>query len=605
MARKFAEQINEALKLMPTTPGVYQFLNKAGEVIYVGKAKNLKRRVSSYFVDSQDHSIKVKVMVGKIAEIRHIDTATEQDALLLENSMIKSLKPRYNILLKDDKTYPWIVIHNEPFPRVESTRRVIKNGSVYFGPYASVTMQKSMLEFIRNIYPLRTCRLNLSTAAIDKQKYRVCLQYHLGNCKGPCVGAQSEDEYAATIDMVKKNLRGDLKPTKQYLEQEMMRAAEALNFEVAARYKTKLAQLDNYAAKSIIVSDWIGDVDIFSLLIDDDTAYCNFVRMVSGSVVQSFTVQLSVGAEDDEKAILTQAIIQISDEYAGRLSHEVIVPFLPEEERFEGVKFTVPQRGDKLKLLEFSQRGAKMYHLEKMKNLEIKNPEKHTERVLAAMQRELHLDKPPRHIECFDNSNLQGTYPVASCVVFRDGRPSRKEYRHFNIKTVVGPDDFASMREIIFRRYTRLLAEKAELPDLIIVDGGKGQLSSAYSILKELGLESRIPIVGLAKRIEEIFFPNDPLPYYLDRTGEPLRVVMHLRDEAHRFGITFHRNKRSAGFIQTDLESIEGVGKITADKLLKHFRSVKAIRSASREQLAEVIGNSRAEKVFAHYHSED
>ncbi len=596
-----SEHLRELLKLMPTTPGVYQFFNRAGEIIYVGKAVNLKRRVSSYFIDSQKHSTKVRVMVGKIVDIHHIDTSSEQDALLLENAMIKSLKPRYNILLKDDKTYPWIVVRNEHFPRVESTRRMVKDGSAYFGPYPSVMLQKSMLEFLRGIYRLRTCRLNLAPEAIAKGKYRVCLQYHLGNCKAPCVGGQSEEEYLQTIEMVKKNLRGELRPTRQYLEEQMHVAADALKFEVAAQYKTKLSMLDNYAGKSIIVSDYLGNVDVFSLLVEDDAVYCNFVRVVHGSVVRSFTAEFSAGAEDDQATILTSAIVAMRDEFDIRLAHEVIVPLLPDESRFENVTFTVPQRGDKLKLLEFSQRGAKMYRLEKMKNLEIKNPEKHTERLLAAMQKELHMDVPPRHIECFDNSNLQGTHPVASCVVFRDGRPSRTEYRHFNIKTVVGPDDFASMREIIHRRYSRLLEEHAELPDLIIVDGGKGQLSSAYATLKELGLEHKIPIVGLAKRIEEIFFPGDPLPYYLDRTGEPLRVIMHLRDEAHRFGITFHRNKRSADFIQTELESIPGIGKATADRLLKHFRSIKAIRAASQEQLAEVVGASKAAKVAAHF----
>ncbi len=595
-------KIKEQVSLLPITPGVYQFLNREGKIIYVGKAVNLRRRVSSYFSESKEHSAKVKVMVRQIAEIRHIDVATEQDALLLENSLIKTLQPRYNILLKDDKTYPWIVVRNEPFPRAQSTRRLIRDGSHYFGPYASVTVQKNMLELIHGIYQLRTCKLNLSPENIARGKYRVCLQYHLGNCKGPCIGNQSPEEYADSIEMVRKMLKGDLKATTDWLHDAMDTAAAELKFETAAHYQSRLRLLENYAGKSVIVSSMLGNVDVFSLLVDDDAAYCNFVRVVAGSVVNSFTSEFSIGADEDPKTILSQAISIVSERIAGRLAHEVIVPFLPEEGLFEGIRFSVPARGEKLKLLEFSQRSARLFRAEKMKNLEIKNPEKHTQRLMEAMRKALHMEVQPRHIECFDNSNIQGNYPVASCVVFRDGKPSRKEYRHFNIKTVVGPDDFASMREIIHRRYSRLLAEGAELPDLIVVDGGKGQLSSAYAVLCELGLETKIPIIGLAKRIEEVFFPNDPLPYYLDRTGEPLKVIMHLRDEAHRFGITFHRNKRSADFVKTSLRQIPGIGETTADRLLRTFRSVTRIREASLDELSELIGPAKAKTVYDHYH---
>lgn len=596
--------VKEQVALLPTTPGVYQFLNRSGEVIYVGKAKNLRRRVSSYFMESRDHAPKIKLMVRQIAELRHIDVPTEQDALLLENSLIKTIQPRYNTLLKDDKTYPWIVIRNEPFPRVMSTRRLIRDGSQYFGPYSSVMVQKNMLELVHGIHQLRTCSLNLSPEAIARGKYGVCLEYHIGNCKGPCAGHQSAEDYMAGIERIRKTLRGDLRSTREYLMQQMNDAAAELNFEAAAHYKNRLVLLDNYESKSVIVSSTLRRVDVFSLLMDPaaSVAYCNYVKVSDGTVVNSFTVQLSVGAEADEKEVLSRAIYEISERLSGRLAHEVIVPFLPEEGLFEGVKFTVPSRGDRLQLLEFSQRSARLYRLEKLKNLEIKNPEKHTDRLMEAMRLALHMDVQPRHIECFDNSNLQGTYPVASCVVFRDGKPSRKEYRHFNVKTVVGPDDFASMREIVGRRYSRLLAEGGDLPDLIVVDGGKGQLSAAYGVLCELGLENRIAMIGLAKRIEEVFFPNDPDPYYLDKTGEPLKVIMHIRDEAHRFGITFHRNKRSAGFVHTQLEEIEGIGTKTADMLLRRFRSVAGVRKASLEALTEAVGESRARKVYAHFH---
>ena len=596
--------VKEQVALLPTTPGVYQFLNRSGEVIYVGKAKNLRRRVSSYFMESRDHAPKIKLMVRQIAELRHIDVPTEQDALLLENSLIKTIQPRYNTLLKDDKTYPWIVIRNEPFPRVMSTRRLIRDGSQYFGPYSSVMVQKNMLELVHGIHQLRTCSLNLSPEAIARGKYGVCLEYHIGNCKGPCAGHQSAEDYMAGIERIRKTLRGDLRSTREYLMQQMNDAAAELNFEAAAHYKNRLALLDNYESKSVIVSSTLRRVDVFSLLMDPaaSVAYCNYVKVSDGTVVNSFTVQLSVGAEADEKEVLSRAIYEISERLSGRLAHEVIVPFLPEEGLFEGVKFTVPSRGDRLQLLEFSQRSARLYRLEKLKNLEIKNPQKHTDRLMEAMRLALHMDVQPRHIECFDNSNLQGTYPVASCGVFRVGKPSRKEYRHFNVKTVVGPDDFASMREIVGRRYSRLLAEGGDLPDLIVVDGGKGQLSAAYGVLCELGLENRIAMIGLAKRIEEVFFPNDPDPYYLDKTGEPLKVIMHIRDEAHRFGITFHRNKRSAGFVRTQLEEIEGIGTKTADMLLRRFRSVAGVRKASLEALTEAVGESRARKVYDHFH---
>ncbi|MBQ5902950.1 MAG: excinuclease ABC subunit C, partial [Alistipes sp.] len=448
-----------------------------------------------------------------------------------------------------------------------------------------------------------TCKLNLSPENIARGKYGVCLEYHIGNCKGPCIGAQSEEEYATQLDLVHAILKGDLRPVRQYLTREMERAATELRFEQAQGYKQRLDALDNYAGRSVIVSAKISDVDIFSLLVDDDVAYCNFVRIRHGSIVGVTTLRLMTGVDSSEADMLTLAIQHAVETLAdGKLAREVIVPFLPSTTLlFDGVTFTVPKRGEKLELLEFSQKSARIYRAEQLKNLEIKNPERHTERLMEAMRKELHLQKQPRHIECFDNSNLQGSYPVASCVVFRDGKPSRKEYRHFNVKTVEGPDDFASMREIVYRRYSRLLEEGQELPDLIIVDGGKGQLSSAYEVLCALGIENRVPIVGLAKRIEEIFFPGDPEPYYLSRTGEPLKVVCHLRDEAHRFGITFHRQKRSKDFIHSELEQIEGVGSKSIQTLLRHFRTVEKVRTAPLEEVAGIVGQAKARKIKAYF----
>ena len=597
--------LKEQVALLPLEPGVYQFLDRTGTVIYVGKAKSLRKRVSSYFMQNKEHPPKVRVLVRQTVEIRHIVVDSETDALLLENSLIKELQPRYNILLKDDKTYPWIVVRRENFPRIQSTRQLQRDGSQYFGPYSSVTMQHSILEFIREVIPLRTCSLNLAPEAIARGRYTVCLQYHLGNCKGPCIGAQSAEEYRQLLDMAVSVLKGDLRPVRAYLEGEMRRAAEALQFETAQRYKSRLAALENYSARSVIVSARIVDVDVFSLVEDDDAAYCNFLRIRNGSITAVSTVRLTPGVDTDRAQMLTLAIQHVVEQIAGgELAREVIVPFLPSATMlFDGVTFTVPRRGEKLDLLAFSERSARIYRAEQLKNMEIKNPERHTERLMNAMQKELRLPRQPRHIECFDNSNLQGTNPVASCVVFRDGRPSRKEYRHFNIKTVVGADDFASMREIVFRRYTRLMAEGQELPDLVIVDGGKGQLSNAYAVLCELGLEKQVPIVGLAKRLEEIYYPGDPMPYYLSRTGEPLKVVCHIRDEAHRFGITFHRQKRSNDFLRSELKGIAGIGPRTVETLLGHFRTVARIRNASDEELIELIGAARTQRLRKHFAS--
>ena len=597
--------LREQVALLPLSPGVYQFLDRSGTIIYVGKAKSLRKRVSSYFVQSKEHSPKVRVLVKQIAAIRHIVVGSETDALLLENSLIKTLQPRYNILLKDDKTYPWIVVRREHFPRVQSTRTLTRDGSQYFGPYGSVMMQHSVLDFIREVVPLRTCKLNLDPGAIARGKYTVCLQYHLGNCKGPCVGRQSEEEYGRLLEMVVSVLKGDLRPVRQYLEGEMARAAAELKFELAQRYKQRLDALDNYAGKSVIVSAKIVDVDVFSLLPDDDVAWCNFVRIRHGSIVGVSTVKLSTGVGGDERDMLTLAIQHIVEHIAGGgLAREVIVPFLPSTTLlFDGVTFTVPKRGEKLELLEFSQKSARIFRAEQLKNLEIKNPERYADRLMNAMQKELRLDRQPRHIECFDNSNLQGSHPVASCVVFRDGKPSRKEYRHFNIKTVEGPDDYASMREVVFRRYTRLMAEGAELPDLIIADGGKGQMGVIHEVLERLGLD--IPIAGLAKddrhRTAELLCGFPPLLVGIRPTSPLFHFLSQIQEEVHRFAIAFHRQKRSKAFIHSELEQIEGIGDKTVQTLLRHFRTVEKVRAANIEELSALVGPAKAKKIKAFF----
>ena len=589
--------LREQVSQLPMSAGCYLFENSKGEVIYVGKAKHLRNRVRSYFVDSREHSAKVRVMVRQIASMRHIVVDSEADALLLENSLIKTLQPRYNILLKDGKTYPWIAITAEPFPRIISTRRLVKDGSQYFGPYSSISAQRAVLEALHDIVPLRRCRLKMSEESVAQGRHELCLEYHLGNCDAPCVGHCDKAKYGEYVAMATSVLKGDLRPVRTLLEREMFRESEALRFEQAAHYKARLEALASYTSRSVIVSAKMGDVDCFSLLVDEGEAYCNFLRVRNGSIVAVHTATLSVGVESDERQMMTLGISHTIESLELKLSPNVLVSHLPYEGLFEGVRFVVPQRGEKRELLDFSLRSARIARAERLKNLEIHSPERHADRIMEAMQRELRLEREPRHIECFDNSNLLGTNPVASCVVFRDGKPSRKEYRHFNIKTVVGADDFASMREILTRRYSRLLEEGAELPDLIVVDGGKGQLSSAYAVLQELGIADRVPIVGLEKRLEEVFYPNDSMPYYLSRTGEPLKVICHIRDEAHRFGITHHRNRRSKNFLLTGLEGIEGIGEKSITALLRHFRTLSNLRKASLEKVAEVVGQSRAQKV--------
>lgn len=601
MDDKRISTLKEQVAMLPLSPGCYMFENSRGEVIYVGKAKSLRKRVSSYFLQNKDHTPKVRVMVSRIASLRYIVVDSETDALLLENSLIKTLQPRYNILLKDDKTYPWIVLRNEHFPRVQSTRQLVRDGSQYFGPYGSVAAQHAILEFVREVVPLRTCKLNLAPDIIAKGKYMPCLQYHIGNCKAPCIGAVGEQEYSVFVDLVTSVLKGDLRPVKSYLEGEMQRAADELRFEAAQRFKARLDALEKYRSRSVIVSANIVDTDVFSLLVDGDEAFCNFIRVRGGSIVAIHTARISAGIEEDERSMLTLGMQHVADNIAGELSGEVIVPFLPHEEFFPNVRFVVPKRGERRSLLEFSERSARIFRAEQLKNLEIKNPERHAERLMESMRRELRLDRQPRHIECFDNSNLQGTSPVASCVVFRDGKPSRKEYRHFNIKTVDGSDDYASMREIVYRRYRRLLDEGAELPDLIIADGGKGQMGAIHEVLERLQLN--IPIAGLAKdnhhRTSELLCGYPPVSIGLRPTSSLFHLFTHIQEEVHRFAITFHRQKRSNAFLHSELEKVEGIGAKSIETLFKHFRTMSKIKSASLEELAAVVGRSKAEKIFS------
>lgn len=590
--------LKSLVELLPNQPGVYQYLNEEGVVIYVGKAKDLKKRVSSYFTSRKYESKKLLVLVRKIRDIKHIVVATESDALLLENTLIKKLQPKYNINLKDDKTYPWIAVKNEAFPRVFSTRRYVKDGTRYFGPYTSVTLLRTLLELVKQIYPLRTCNLLLDENSISRGKYKACLEYHIGNCKAPCISNQNTEDYTNSIKEIVEILKGNLGEVLDLLEEKMKNAAADYRFEEAQQIKQKMLLLKNYQSKSVVVGTNVSNIDVFSMVNDASTAFVNFMRVNKGMVVQSHNFEIKLQIEEEKESILSFVIAEMH-ERLGFISREVIVPFLPDQV-LPNVSFTIPQRGDKMKLLELSERNAKMFRLEKMKQLEKVDPDRHAERILETMRKDLHLDDLPAHIECFDNSNIQGTNPVAACVVFKNARPSKKDYRHFNVKTVVGPDDFASMKEIVFRRYKRLLDEGEPLPSLIVIDGGKGQLSAAVSSLKELNLIHRIPIVGLAKRMEEIYFPNDPVPLYLDKNSESLKVLMHIRDEAHRFGITFHRKKRSDSFIQSEIKSIPGIGEKTAMELYTKFKTVKKMREASLEDLATVVGNHRA-KIIADY----
>ena len=585
--------IDIQLQTLPSSPGIYQFYDKSDVLIYVGKAINIKKRVSSYFQKHHD-SGKTRVLVKKIVRIEHIVVETESDALLLENNLIKKYQPRYNILLKDDKSYPWICIKKERFPRIFQTRRVVKDGSLYFGPYTSIKTIRTLLELIKELYPLRNCSYDLSEQNIKNQKFRVCLEYHLKNCKGACKGLQSEQDYSENILEIIEILKGNFKDALKRFREEMLYLATQLRFEEAQQIKEKIDILENYQAKSTIVSTKINNVDVFSIVSDEEYGYVNFLQVAYGAIVRAHTVEIKKKLEETDKELLELAIIDIRERFFSN-SKEIITPF--EVVLSENLQLTIPKQGEKHQLLELSLRNAKLFRQERFKQEKIIDPERHTNRILSQMQRDLHLSVPPIHIECFDNSNIQGTNPVSACVVFKNAKPSKKDYRHFNVKTVEGPNDFASMEEVVYRRYKRLLDEEQSLPQLIVIDGGKGQLSSALKALEALELRGKIAIIGIAKRLEEIYFPNDNIPLYLDKRSETLKIIQQIRDEAHRFGITFHRQKRSKSAIISELDNIEGIGNKTKEALLKHFKSVKRIQEASLEELQTVVGH-RGKKVF-------
>lgn len=585
------------IQALPDNPGVYQYYDKEGKILYVGKAKNLKKRVASYFNRVHD-TAKTNVLVKKIVTIKHIVVPTESDALLLENNLIKTLLPRYNVLLRDDKTYPWICIKKEPFSRLFPTRKMVKDGSEYFGPYTSFKTVSVILDLIKELYPLRTCNFDLSQNNIENHKYKVCLEYHIGNCKGACEGFESLENYQTQINAIREILKGNFKDSMKDFKEIMNDLASKMLFEEAQKIKEKIEVLENYQSRSTIINPKITNVDVFSIISDEVAGFVNFLQISHGSIIRSHTMEIKKKLEETDEELLTLAIIELRERF-NLLSKEIIVPF--EVDLGENIKITIPQLGDKKQILDLSIRNAKFFRIEQLKQLQIIDPERHTNRIMAQMQKDLRLPVEPRHIECFDNSNIQGTNPVAACVVFKDGKPSKKDYRHFNIKTVEGPNDFASMEEVVFRRYKRLLDENEPLPNLIIIDGGKGQLSSALKSIDELGLRGKIAIIGIAKRLEELFYPGDSVPLYLDKKSETLKVIQYLRNEAHRFGITFHRDKRSKSALNSSVESIDGIGEKTMQVLIKHFKSIKRLKTASEIDIAAIIGASKARKIVAFY----
>ncbi len=585
------------IQSLPDNPGVYQYYDKDDKILYVGKAKNLKKRVSSYFTKSHDN-YKTSVLVKKIVSIKHIVVATESDALLLENNLIKKLQPRYNILLKDDKSYPWICIKNEPFSRIFPTRRMTKDGSEYYGPYTNFKVVNTILEMIKELYPLRTCNYDLSQANIKSGKYKVCLEYHIGNCKGPCEGLESLENYQKQVEAIRQILKGNFKNSLREFKAQMKELAEEMQFEAAQKVKEKIEVLENYQAKSTVLNPKLSNIDVFSIVSDETMAYVNFLQISHGAIVRSHTMEIKKKLEETDEELLELAVVEIRERFKLN-SKEIILPF--PLSLGENLKITVPQLGDKRQILDLSIRNAKYYRMDQLKQIKIVDPDRHTNRIMAQMKKDLRLSVEPRHIECFDNSNIQGTNPVAACVVFKDGKPSKKDYRHFNIKTVEGPDDFASMEEVVFRRYKRLIDENEPLPQLIIIDGGKGQLSSALKSVDALGLRGKIAIVGIAKRLEELFYPGDSAPLYLDKKSETLKVIQFLRNEAHRFGITHHRDKRSKAALTNSLESIPGIGEKTMITLLKHFKSVKRLQLASEKEISDVVGLSKAKKITEFY----
>ena len=594
-----SDKIKSILKTIPTDPGVYRYYDEKDEIIYVGKAKNLKRRVSSYF-NKQQHSGKVKVLVSRIADIKFTVVNNEMEALLLENNFIKQYKPRYNILLKDDKTYPWICVKNERFPRVFLTRKKVNDGSIYFGPYPSVTVAKTFLEMLRKLYPIRNCKLILKEEHIYNGHYRPCLEYHIGNCKAPCDGSISEEDYRQMILNVKKVIKGNIQEVLKDMKAQMMDHASRLEFEQAQVIKDKYDLLENYHAKSVVCSNTLFDIEVFSYEDAGNFFYVNYMKIVEGAIIQSHSFEIKRKLDETAEELMSIAIIEVRQMMESHNIKEIIVP-IDLDIKLDGVKFTVPQRGEKLDILQLSQRNAKQYRIETEKLRTLVDPERHTKRILNQMKDDLNLPVLPEVIECFDNSNFHGDYAVAAMTQFVNAKPNKSGYRHFNIKTVEGPNDFASMEEIIYRRYKRLLDEEQRLPDLIVVDGGKGQLSSAVKILQQLGLFGKISIIGIAEKLEEIYFPGDSIPLYIDKRSETLKVIQHIRDEAHRFGITHHRKKFEKGFIHSELNDIKGIGKQTAEKLMLELKSVKNIKEASLETLEKIIGKAKAKIVKEYF----
>lgn len=600
MSELIKEKFKSTLSVLPDSPGVYQFYNSSNDIIYIGKAKNLKKRVSSYFMKDHYENNKLKVLVSKIDRIEYVVVETETDALLLENNLIKKYRPRYNVLLKDDKTFPWICIKKEPFPRVFYTRNVINDGSLYFGPYTSVYMVKILLDLIRQLYPLRNCRLNLAADQIKKTKYKPCLEYHIGNCLAPCISLQTEENYNDSINHIKKILKGNIQEVTTYLNELMNAYSAEFKFEDAQVVKERIEILEKYKSKSTIVSSSLNNVDVFNILDDNNFAYVNFLKVVEGRIVQAHTVELKKKLDERPQDLLLMAVVEIRKRL-GSTAKEIIAPI-----HFElgSNHITVPERGEKKSLLELSERNLKYYRLEKQKKAD-KKKEKHSgKRILEVIKKDLNLSVLPDHIECFDNSNIQGSDPVAACVVFRGAKPFTKDYRHYNIKTVVGPDDYASMEEVVYRRYKRLKDENKSLPQLIVIDGGKGQLNAAVKILEKLEIKNSVTIIGIAKRLEEIFYPNDPVPLYLDKNSESLKVIQHIRNEAHRFGIKFHRNKRSGNFIKSELDSIPGIGPKTIDLLLTKFKTIKNIQSSTLDEISSEIGNRKAKLLYEYFNGQ-
>ena len=594
--------IKEKIKLFPHSPGVYRYYDSEGNVIYVGKAKDLHKRVAQYFVAPERLTRKTAVMVSKIADAEYTVVDSEADALLLENNLIKQFKPRYNILLKDSKTYPWICVSAGDFPKVFLTRKVVKDGSRYFGPYSSVVHARNLVEFFHSIYPLRTCNLKITSEAILRGKFRPCLNFHIGKCKGCCVGAISQKEYKANIDEIVSLLKGGGREIIQHYKTLMQEAAARMEFEAAQVYKEKMQSLEKHYSKSVIMSSIVGDVDVFSLIIDGAEAFGNFMRIRGGAVVQSLNLGFKMMIEEEQSAVLGTFIAEIQSKF-GDLSKEVIVPFLPDTQ-FDDVEFKVPVRGEKLSLLELSARNAKEMRLNALKQQEHKDPDAYRNMVMESLQKQIGMNELPVHIECFDNSNIQGTNPVSACVVFRNAEPAKKDYRHFKVKTVVGANDYATMKEVVNRRYSRMLEENPEdLPQLVVIDGGKGQLSFAYEALSELGLTEKLTVIALAERMEEVYRVGDPYPMFIDRNSPALKLLQQMRDEAHRFGITFHRNLRSKAQIESVLRSIPGVGDKTEQRLLLHFGSVARIAAAPLEDLVALVGPVLAEKIKTHLSS--